>query len=85
MEDVWHRQASDDYSNWEKTNPKIAVRIDELVEDALAHPFTGKGKPKPLKWDLRGCWSRRITKGHRLVYQVEGDLLYILFCRSHYG
>jgi toxin YoeB len=47
-------------------------------------PFTGRGKPEPLKQDRKGFWSRRITQEHRLVYKISGDTLYIVQCRFHY-
>jgi toxin YoeB len=61
------------------------MRIKALLRDAREHPFTGIGKPEPLKHDLSGCWSRRITKEHRLVYSLEGDVLIVHQCRFHYA
>nr|WP_232826352.1 Txe/YoeB family addiction module toxin [Cyanothece sp. BG0011] len=54
------------------------------MRDAQKNPFSGLGKPEPLKYELQGCWSRRITEEHRLVYKIEGDMLIILSCRYHY-
>lgn len=56
----------------------------ELIRDIQRDPFAGIGKPEPLKYELQGYWSRRITDEHRLVYKVEEDLLIILTCKYHY-
>ena len=60
------------------------VRIMRLVDDTQRDPFAGIGKPEPLKHELAGCWSRRIDKEHRLVYQVLPEKIRILACRYHY-
>jgi toxin YoeB len=67
-----------------KTDRKIALRALELVEEVLADPFTGIGKPEPLKHELSGCWSRRITQEHRLVYRVTADRIDFLQAHYHY-
>lgn len=59
-------------------------KINRLIEDIQVHPFTRLGKPEPLKRNLTGFWSRRITREHRLVYRVESDVLLIAQCRFHY-
>lgn len=76
--------AWEDYLYWQKTDKNILKRINELVKDIKRNPFTGRGKPEPLKYDLAGKWSRRITDEHRMVYQVEGDNLIVYTCRYHY-
>ena len=59
--------------------------IDQLIQACLRDPFAGGiGKPEPLREHLAGCWSRRIDEEHRLVYQLDGELLAILACRYHY-
>jgi toxin YoeB len=58
----------DDYQYWQETNKKQIKRINQLIEDIDRHPFTGIGKPEPLKGNLSGYWSRRIDSEHRLVY-----------------
>lgn len=63
---------------------KKALRIMKLIQQIQATPFEGIAKPEPLKHDLAGCWSRRIDEEHRLVYQVQEDLIRILACRYHY-
>ncbi|HDL6962809.1 TPA: Txe/YoeB family addiction module toxin [Yersinia enterocolitica] len=73
-----------DYLYWQQTDKKILKRINELVKDTQRTPFEGKGKPEPLKHNLAGFWSRRITEEHRLVYEISGDDLLIAACRYHY-
>nr|WP_246859730.1 Txe/YoeB family addiction module toxin [Dickeya oryzae] len=69
---------------WQETDKKMMKRVNELIKDASRTPFSGKGKPEPLKHNLAGFWSRRITAEHRLVYAVEDDALLIASCRYHY-
>ena len=74
--------AWEDYLYWQKMDKKIVKRINELIKDIKRSPFEGVGKPEPLKYDLAGKWSRRITDEHRLVYQVEGSNLIVFTCIS---
>ena len=74
----------EDLAYWIKTDRRAALRTLELVEAVLADPFDGIGKPEPLRFQLAGCWSRRITKEHRLVYRVSGDRVEFLQARFHY-
>lgn len=76
--------AWEDYLYWQKMDKKFVKRINELIKDIKRNPFEGLGKPEPLKYDLAGKWSRRITDEHRLVYQVEGNNLIVYTCRYHY-
>jgi len=80
----WTAQALNDLAYWDRNDRRIARRIRQLVEHTQQQPFTGIGKPEPLRYEWSGYWSRRITKEHRLVYQVEGDMVYIAQCRYHY-
>lgn len=73
-----------DYTFWLSTDRQILKRINWLIEDALRDPFAGIGKPEPLRHMLAGCWSRRFTEEHRLVYLVDGDDLVILQARYRY-
>jgi toxin YoeB len=82
MELVFQAHAWEDYLYW--LDEKMLARINDLIKDCLHSPFKGIGKPEPLKGDLSGCWSRRITEEHRLVYEVREKRLYILQCRFHY-
>jgi toxin YoeB len=64
---------------------KLFLRTVDLIEAVTRDPFSGIGKPEPLKHQLAGCWSRRINERHRLVYRVNGQTLIILSCIFHYG
>lgn len=81
---VFDQAAFDDLAWWVGQDRKAALRIIALVRDVQRDPFKGIGKPEPLKHELKGCWSRRIDKEHRLVYQVTEDKIRILACRYHY-
>ena len=81
---VFQQEFREDLTHWVKTDRKVAVRILELVEAVLADPFQGIGKPEPLKFVLAGCWSRRITQVHRLVYRVSAERIDFLQARYHY-
>jgi toxin YoeB len=73
-----------DLSFWVKTDRKIALRVLELVQAVMKDPFDGIGKPEPLKFLLAGCWSRRTTQEHRLVYRVSENRIDFLQARYHY-
>lgn len=81
---LWDQSGWEDYLYWQVNDKKILFRINDLIKDAQRNPFTGLGKPEPLKGNLSGCWSRRINEEHRLVYMVKEDCIYILQCRFHY-
>jgi toxin YoeB len=81
---VFHKEFIEDLRHWVSTDRAIALRILSLVEDVLRDPFRGKGKPEALKFLLAGCWSRRITQEHRLVYRVSEDRVDFLQARYHY-
>jgi toxin YoeB len=74
----------DDYLYWNKTDKQIVKKINNLIKDIKRTPFEGLGKPEPLKHQLSGCWSRRITDEHRLVYEISEYGLVIISCRYHY-
>ena len=76
--------AFEDLAWWVEHDRAQALRIIRLVRDIQRDPFSGLGKPEPLKHELSGCWSRRITQEHRLVYEVGEDKIRILACRFHY-
>jgi toxin YoeB len=84
--------AWEDFRYWLDTDPKMLKRINGLIEECRRHPFSGTGKPEPLRGQLKGWWSRRIDREHRLVYRVRGDsqgkgearTLEIAQCRYHY-
>jgi toxin YoeB len=65
-------------------NPRLLDKINRLILDACAHPFTGLGKPEPLKHRLQGHWSRRIDAKNRLVYRVVRPDLIVISVIGHY-
>jgi toxin YoeB len=69
---------------WQTQDRKTLKRINQLLTDALRDPFTGIGKPEPLKHILAGAWSRRIDDANRLVYYVTDDHIVVLQARDHY-
>jgi toxin YoeB len=81
---TWLPNGWKDYLHWQEHDRKTLLRVNELIRDALRSPFLGIGKPEPLKNNLKGWWSRRITQEHRLIYRVEGESLIIMQCRFHY-
>jgi len=89
MDIVFTPYGWEDFEYWLENDLDTAVRIKELLKAIKQNPFTGIGKPEPLKHDLKGYWSRRITGEHRLVYKVSGtkgndQKCVILQCRLHY-
>ena len=78
------RHAWEDYQYWVQHDRAVARRIVRLIDECLRHPFRGAGNPEPLKHELAGYWSRRITREHRLVYRVSDRRCEIAQCRYHY-
>ena len=81
---VFHPEFLDDLRFWAKTDRKALLRLLDLVEAILRDPFTGIGKPEPLRHRASGAWSRRLTKEHRVVYLVSEDRIDFLQARYHY-
>jgi toxin YoeB len=81
---IFRAEFRQDLRHWVNTDRKVALRTFELIEAVLREPFTGIGKPEPLKYVLAGCWSRRITQEHRLVYRISGGRIDFLQARYHY-
>ena len=81
---IFSAQAWEDYLHWQAHDPKLVQRINGLIKECARTPFTGVGKPEPLRGALSGWWSRRITQEHRLVYRPSDDGLLIAQCRYHY-
>ncbi len=77
-------EAWDEYSYWQVKDKKILKKINTLIKDVKREPFSGLGKPEPLKHELAGYWSRRITQEHRLVYEVLEESILVVSCRYHY-
>ncbi len=84
MKYIFVDESWEDYLYWQQTNKKIVDKINVLLKDIARNPFTGLGKPEPLKYKYKGFWSRRIDGEHRLIYQVKGDEILIAKCRFHY-
>ena len=76
--------AWEDYLYWQSSDRAILKRINQLIKDIEQTPFSGIGKPEPLKHQLSGFWSRRIDLQHRLVYTFQEETLCIAQCRDHY-
>lgn len=83
-EAVFHTEFREDLRYWVETERRIALRALDLVEAILRDPFTGIGKPEPLKYLAAGTWCRRLTQEHRLVYLVRHDRIDFLQARYHY-
>jgi len=84
MKILFSSQAWDDYLYWQQTDRKVLKRINDLIREIMRSPFSGMGKPEPLRHALAGYWSRRIDDEHRLVYKVAGDAVVIVQARYHY-
>lgn len=81
---VFHPEFIEDLQYWVETERKVALRALGIVQAVLRDPFSGIGKPEPLKFLAEGIWSRRLTQEHRLVYLVRNDRIDFLQCRYHY-
>jgi toxin YoeB len=86
---LWSENAGEDYLYWQETDRQVLRRINALLQDIRRSPFKGPGKPEPLRGDLSGWWSRRITGDHRIVYRARGigeeQQMEIIACRYHYS
>jgi toxin YoeB len=78
-------EAWEDYLYWQKFDKKILQKVNSLIKEIKRTPFEGTGKPEPLKFELSGCWSRRINHEHRLVYEITDTSINIISCRFHYN
>lgn len=81
---IFHTQGWDDVTYWALNDRATVKRVLRLITETLRDPFSGIGKPEPLKHSLPGAWSRRITDEHRLVYLVTDDEIIVLQARYHY-
>ena len=84
MKIVFDQDAWDDYLYLQAHDQKLLKRLHGFIKECQRTPFSGTGKPEPLRGELSGWWSRRLTQEHRFVYRVEGDALFIAQCRLHY-
>jgi len=81
---VFQPEFREDLRHWVETDRKVALRAFDLIEAIMRDPFTGVGKPEPLKYLSSGAWSRRLTQEHRIVYLVRDDRTDFLQARYHY-
>jgi toxin YoeB len=81
---VFQAEFREDLHYWVEINPKVALRAFEIIENILREPFSGIGKPEPLKHFASGAWSRRLTQEHRIVYLVSQERIDFLQARYHY-
>jgi toxin YoeB len=84
MDIFWDKTAWEDYLYWQESDKKVLRKINSLIKECQRTPFEGAGKPEPLRHNLQGFYSRRITGEHRLVYKAEEGILFIAQCRYHY-
>lgn len=84
MKIIFSSKALEELASYRTSQPKLAFKVLELIQDIEKHPFEGLGKPEPLKGNLKGFWSRRITDEHRLVYTIQKDEIHITTCKYHY-
>lgn len=84
MKILFHEKAFEEYLYWQKNDKKTLKRLNSITKDVMRNPYEGLGKPEPLRYDLQGYWSRRITLKDRLVYKVENDKLIIISCGKNY-
>jgi toxin YoeB len=84
MNKVFSDIAWDQYLFWQSEDKKTAKKINDLIRDIERNGDAGLGKPEPLKHELTGYWSRRITDVHRLIYSVDENTIYIASCKGHY-
>lgn len=84
MKVVFTPTALAQYQYWKDNDLKKVAKIKALIESIKQTPFNGLGKPEPLRGNLTGYWSRRITQEHRLVYSVSAEQVTIVQCRYHY-
>ena len=84
MKLIFAEAAWQDYCYWQQQDKQMLKRINQLIQEIQREPFTGIGKPEPLKHALSGYWSRRINDEHRIVYKVENDALLVAQLRHHY-
>ena len=84
MKILWTQNAWNDYQYFQYNDYKTFLKINKLVDDISTRPFNGIGKPEPLHHNLKGNWSRRITREHRLIYKLINNYILIVSCRFHY-
>mgnify|MGYP003299724592 FL=1 len=83
MQKNWSDIAWEDYLRLQ-SDKRLLKRANEILKDIDRNGYSGIGKPEPLKGDFSGYWSRRIDECHRIVYKIQGDVVYIAYCGTHY-
>lgn len=81
---AYHPEFREDLRHWVQSDRATAIRVLDLIEAIMRDPFQGPGKPEPLRYLLAGCWSRRVTQEHRLVYRVSENAIDFLQASYHY-
>ncbi len=81
---VFTEIAWEDYLYWQSQDKKTLKKINKLIKETSRTPFSGEGKPEPLRYGRQNIWSRRINQYDRLVYAVSDDAIEIIQCRGHY-
>jgi len=84
MRKLWTDEAWEDYLHWQTQDKKTLKRINSIIKDIERDPFSGIGKPEPLRGDKHGYWSRRIDSANRIVYKIQDGQLVIVQCGGHY-
>jgi len=84
MNITWTDESWEEYEQWQSQDKKVVKKINSLIKDIQRDSFNGLGKPEPLKHELSGCWSRRVSDEHRLVYEVTDYSIVIISCKYHY-
>ena len=84
MKYIFVDESWEDYLYWQATDKKMLRRINDLLKDISRTPFSGIGKPEPLKFKYKGYWSQRINDEHRLIYKINENEILIVKCRFHY-
>jgi len=84
MHKIWHDRAWEEYIAWQTKDKKTLKRINQLLKDIDRQPFSGIGKPEPLRGGKQGFWSRRIDDENRIVYRIANNQVIIVQCGGHY-
>jgi len=82
---IFSARAWAQYQDWQESDRKVVKKLNSLIRECQRTPYSGSGKPEPLKHELSGWWSRRVNEEHRLVYRVTEQGLEIIQCRYHYA
>ena len=85
MRILWDEDAWEEYMYWQKKDKKVLHKINELIKDTMRNGYGGMGKPEPLRFQLSGYWSKRITDKDRLIFKIEEYTIKIISCQGHYN